>query len=117
MPSCRWDVLLYAATLISPEPVFGRDPEGYNALTIPGAYLDDLLHRHRSFPEDATVETETIRLDTVLPDGTTYRDGEERELVHGVKLRFVLVTEGDVPTRHDWHPFNLKHLDKAMDAA
>jgi hypothetical protein len=119
--SLRWDVELYASTLVAPGAVFDKlEDDGYvyeNHLLVTGADLTEILcqNAHGTWPEDAFVETEQVLLGRFFADGVARIGNVTRELVHGVKLRFVLVADGMLPAEV-WGSWRLRYFDKARDA-
>ena len=113
----EYRVEVYVPTLVSRRahfPAFpANDPLGYPGLLyLPGEDLEAEMRRRGMIPRTACILTAQIQLGQSEPDGRTKIGRRWVDLLHGVRLRFALLSDHE-PTRAEVRPWELKKVEVA----
>lgn len=109
-------VEVYVPTLVARRahfPAFPpNDPTGFAGLLyLPGEDLEAEMRHRGMIPRTACVLTRQIQLGVSEPDGRTKVGRGWRDILHGRRLKFALLSDHH-PQRHEFRPWELKKVEE-----
>jgi len=107
-------VEVYVPSLVSKRAHFpffpANDPLGYAGLLyLPGEDLQAEMRRRGMLPEGSRILTAQVQLNKSEPDGRTKVSRGWRDVLHGLRIKFVLEAERE-PTKGEVRPWELKKV-------